>query len=132
MARARSPSAPIPPRLQRLIREAKAFVALALALYLAAILLTHTLADPGFSTTGANPRADNLGGAFGAWSSDILLYVFGYSAWWWAVLAVGYAAHIFRHLDDTPLAGGRPHWLVGAGFGLLLLGSSGVEDLRRL
>ena len=131
MAQARSTSAPTPPRLQRLIREAKALVALALAIFLAAILLSHSLADPGFSTTGVNLKAENLGGALGAWLSDILLYVFGYSAWWWAALATGYAWHTFHHLDETPLAAGsRPHWLVWAGFGLLLLGSSGVEALR--
>jgi S-DNA-T family DNA segregation ATPase FtsK/SpoIIIE len=131
MAQARSTSAPTPPRLQRLIREAKALVALALAIFLAAILLSHSLADPGFSTTGVNLKAENLGGALGAWLSDILLYVFGYSAWWWAALATGYAWHTFHHLDETPLAAGsRPHWLVWAGFGLLLLGSSGVEAQR--
>ncbi len=130
MAQARPTSATTPPRLQRLIREAKALVALALALFLAAILLTHSLADPGFSTTGANPRAENLGGAFGAWLSDILLYVFGYSAWWWVAFAAGYAWRIFRHLDESPLAGGRTHWLVGAGYGVLLLASSGLEGLR--
>ena len=129
MAQARSNSA-TPPRLQRLIREAKALVALAMAFFLAAILLTHTLADPGFSTTGANLKAENLGGAFGAWLSDILLYVFGYSAWWWVAFAAGYAWRMFRHLDESPLAGGRAHWLAGAGYGVLLLASSGLEGLR--
>jgi DNA segregation ATPase FtsK/SpoIIIE, S-DNA-T family len=130
MAQARSTAVSTPPRLQRLIREAKALVALALALMLIAILASHTPSDPGFSTTGVNLKPQNLGGTFGAWTSDFLLYIFGYSAWWWVALAAGYAWRTFRHLDETPLAGNRPHWLVWVGFGVLLLASSGIEALR--
>ena len=46
----------------------------------------------------------NLGGRSGAWLSDLLLMLFGVSAWWWVVLALGYVIHTFRHLDETPLA----------------------------
>ena len=93
--------------MQRLLREARALLVGFAALLLAAILLTHNVADPGFSTTGDDGPLHNLGGSAGAWLSDFLLMLFGVSAWWWVLLAVGYVIHTFRHLDETPLTGGR-------------------------
>ena len=123
-------SQPLPPRMQRLLREARALLVGFAALLLAAILLTHNGGDPGFSTTGDGGSLHNLGGRAGAWLSDLLLMLFGVSAWWWVLLAVAYVVHTFRHLDDTPLAGGRQRWLKLGGFGLLLLASTGIEWLR--
>ncbi|MGE5319549.1 MAG: DNA translocase FtsK [Hyphomicrobiaceae bacterium] len=116
--------------MQRLLREARALLAGCAALLLAAILLTHSTADPGFSTTGDGGPLRNLGGRIGAWLSDLLLMLFGVSAWWWVVLAAAYVVHIFRHLDEPPLAGGRQRWFRLGGFGLLLLASTGIEWLR--
>ena len=123
-------STSLPPRMQRLLREARALLVGCAALLLAAILLTHHAADPGFSTTGDGGMVNNLGGHIGAWLSDLLLLLFGLSAWWWLVLAAGYVIHTFRHLDDTPLADRRQRWVRLGGFGLLLLASTGVEWLR--
>ena len=121
----------LPPRMQRLLREARALLVGCAALMLAAILLTH---HAGRSRASARPamarRLHNLGGQRGAWLSDLLLMLFGVSAWWWVVLAVAYVIHTFRHLDETPLAGGRQRWFRLGGFGLLLLASTGIEWLR--
>ncbi len=123
-------STPMSPRMLRLLREARAILVGFAALLLAAILATHNPADPGFSTTGDDGPLHNLGGSAGAWLSDLLLMLFGLSAWWWVVLAAGYVIHTFRHLDDTPLASGRQRGLRLGGFALLLLASTGVEWLR--
>ncbi|MEW5967518.1 MAG: DNA translocase FtsK 4TM domain-containing protein [Pseudomonadota bacterium] len=131
MARPASrPSQPLPPRMQRLLREARALLVGAAAIFLAAILLTHDVADPGFSTTGDGGPLHNLGGRVGAWLSDLMLMLFGVSAWWWVVLAVAYVVRTFRTLDETPLAGGRQRWFRLGGFALLLFASTGVEWLR--
>src|SRR5512139_3789493 len=124
------PSNPLPPRMQLLLREARALLVGFAALLLAAILLTYDPVDPSFSTTGDGGALHNLGGSLGAKVSDALLLVFGLSAWWWVLLALAYVVHTFRHLDETPLAGGRQRWLKLGGFGLLLLASSGLEWLR--
>jgi S-DNA-T family DNA segregation ATPase FtsK/SpoIIIE len=116
--------------MQRLLREARALLVGFAALFLAAILITHNAADPSFSTTGDGGALHNLGGRAGAWLSDLLLMVFGVSAWWWVLLAVAYVIRTFRHLDETPLANGRQRWFRLGGFGLLLLASTGVEWLR--
>ena len=116
--------------MQRLLREARALLVGAAAIFLAAILLTYSPADPSFSTTGDDVTLHNLGGQSGAYLSDLLLMLFGVSAWWWVVLAVAYVIRTFRHLDETPLAGGRQRWIRLGGFSLLLLSSTGVEWLR--
>ena len=121
---------PLPPRMQRLLGEARALLAGFAALLLAAVLLTHHAADPGFSTTGDGTGIHNLGGKGGAWLSDLLLMIFGVSAWWWVLLALAYVIRTFRHLDEIPMADRRQSWVRLGGFGLLLLSSTGVEWLR--
>jgi S-DNA-T family DNA segregation ATPase FtsK/SpoIIIE len=116
--------------MQRLLREARALLVGFAALFLAAILISHSAADPSFSTTGDGGALHNLGGRIGAWLSDLLLMLFGVSSWWWVALAAAYVIHIFRHLDETPLAGGRQRLFQLGGFGLLLLASTGLEWLR--
>jgi S-DNA-T family DNA segregation ATPase FtsK/SpoIIIE len=124
-------SQPLSPRMQRLLREARALLVGFVALLLAAILASHEVTDPGFSTTGDGGPVQNLGGSSGAWLSDMLLMLFGMSAWWWVVLAAAYVWHSFRHLDETPLASGsRQRWVRLGGFALLLASSAGIEWLR--
>ncbi len=66
----------------------------------------------------------------GAWLSDLLLYLFGFSAWWWVVgggvLVVAGYRHVVRpeHSGDHPLA------LGALGFALLLLSSAALESIR--
>ncbi len=118
------------PRMLRALREARAFLIGFLALLLAAMLLTHVASDAGFSTTGEGAAFHNFGGRIGAWLADLLLMLFGLSAWWWVVLALTYVWYTFNHLDETPIAGSPQRWFRLAGFALLLLGSSGMEWLR--
>ena len=53
-------------------------------------LATHHAGDPGFSTSGDGGALHNKAGLLGAWWADLLLYLFGYSAWWLPV--VGFRA----------------------------------------
>ncbi len=122
-------STPLSPRMQRLLREARAILVGFAALLLAVILATHDATDPSFSTTG-DGAPHNLGGRAGAWLSSLLLMLFGVSAWWWVLLAVAYVIHVFRHLDDLPLTGGRQRALRLGGFAVLLVASTGIEWLR--
>ncbi len=122
---------PLPPRMLKLLREARALAVLAASLFLAAMLLTHDPDDGGFFTTGAEGVAPaNLAGKLGAWVSDLLLGLLGYSAWWLVALAVGYAVWVFRHLDEAPLASRRHLWVALAGFAALVLCSGALEYLR--
>ena len=68
--------------------------------------------------------ARNAGGAFGAWLADLLLYVFGLSAYWWAALCVYLVVWGYRRMDGVRLAA------AAAGFLVLLLSSASLERLR--
>jgi S-DNA-T family DNA segregation ATPase FtsK/SpoIIIE len=68
--------------------------------------------------------AGNAGGPFGAWLSDVLLYLFGLSAYWWGALCLYVVVWGYRRLEASRLA------LALAGFGLLLASSSSLERLR--
>ena len=128
--RTRNPE-PLPPRMLKLLREARAIAVLAAALFMAAMLATHSMHDPGFFTTGTEgAQPANLAGSLGAWISDLLLGLLGYSAWWLVVLAISYAVWVFRHLEEEPLTSRRQLWVGLAGFVLLLLSSSALEYVR--
>ena len=123
-------------RLLRLMAEARWLLFSVIALYLLLILFTHSMADPGWSRTGEAATLVNKGGRAGAVLADILYYLFGFSAWWWAVLFVKQVVIGLQRLR-TWMQGGTV-WntppaallLSAAGFLLLLLGSSGIEALR--
>src|SRR5262249_51390961 len=61
---------------------------------------------------------------------DILLYVFGFSAWWWVVLCVFAVVWSFRRIEQVTRTDRSSMLVAGAGFGVLLLASSSLEALR--
>jgi len=64
---------------QRLL-EAGLFIAGLIAIFILITLFTFDPADPSWSKTGNYELIKNGGGAFGAWLSDILLFTFGWLA----------------------------------------------------
>lgn len=64
---------------QRLL-EAGLFIAGLIAIFILITLFTFDPADPSWSKTGNYELITNGGGAFGAWLSDILLFTFGWLA----------------------------------------------------
>ncbi|NDU92034.1 MAG: hypothetical protein G3I10_05405 [Ferrovum sp.] len=86
---------PVPSKLARLLREALLGLVVLAAAYLAMILITYHRSDPGWSVGATASRAvSNAGGRIGAWTSDLLLYLFGYSTTWF-VVALGLAVWCF-------------------------------------
>ncbi len=76
------PAAAPPSLLARWRHQALLSVgAVAWLLFLLA-LATHDLGDPGFSTSGDGAPLRNKAGMFGAWLSDLGLFLFGWSVWW--------------------------------------------------
>ena len=123
-------SAPLPAKLAGLLREARWLVLVAAAVYLLLIFATFNRADPGWSHSETGAVARNAGGVVGAWLSDVLLYVFGLSAYWWVALCVYVVIWGYRRLDGTSLIDRRPLWAALAGFALLLVSSAALEHLR--
>ncbi len=66
--------------VQRLL-EAGMLVSCIFALYLMLVLFSFNPADPGWSQTGYQSPIRNMGGAVGAYLSDVLLNTFGLVAY---------------------------------------------------
>jgi len=113
-----------------LLREAKWLILVAVAGYLLLIFATFHRADPGWSHSATGGAARNAGGVVGAWVSDVALYLFGLSAYWWVALCVYVIVWGYRRLDGTRLIDRRPLVLALAGFAVLLVSSAALERLR--
>jgi len=126
---------PLPPKLLALLRESGWLLLVAVALYLFLILYGYQRDDPGWSHSGGDV-ARNPGGKAGAWLADVLLYVFGISAWWWGLFCLFTVWWGYRRLsvvsgaDVAGMFDRRSMWVSFAGFGVLILASSSLEALR--
>ena len=111
-----------------LVKEAWWFFFAVIGVYLVLILATYYPNDPSWSHSASeNVAIHNAGGVVGAWMSDMLLYIFGFSAWWWAVFAFYAIWLVYLRLDVVAL-GRKPLLFVNFfGFGMLLLASSCLE-----
>jgi S-DNA-T family DNA segregation ATPase FtsK/SpoIIIE len=130
---------PVPSKLARLLREALLGLVVLAAAYLAMILVTYHRSDPGWSVGATSRVISNAGGRIGAWTSDLLLYLFGYSATWFVVALVmavwrGYRALASDREKEIGIAqpARNRHWVIAmvGGFWLLLLTSAAIEAMR--
>jgi S-DNA-T family DNA segregation ATPase FtsK/SpoIIIE len=123
-------AAPLPAKLGNLLREARWLVLAGLAGYLLLIFLTFDRGDPGWSHSAGGTAAHNAGGRAGAWLADLLLYLFGLSAYWWVALCLVGVAWGYRGLERSTLVDRRPLAIALGGFALLLVSSAALEALR--
>jgi S-DNA-T family DNA segregation ATPase FtsK/SpoIIIE len=128
---------PLPGKLVRLLSEARWFVLAVVTVYLIIIFLTYSRVDPGWSQANVVPKLNNWGGRIGAWLADLMLYIFGASAWWWCVLLLRSVWTGYRRLSQRFLLQKEPEpehrhevYIRAIGFGLLILGSVALEHLR--
>ena len=135
--RTTAPAPPLPGRLIRLLSEARWLILAAVSAYLLLILASYSTADPGWSHASGVARLHNWGGSLGAWMADLLLYIFGISAWWWCVMLLRLVWRGYRQLSNKYLLQTEPEethrhegWIRSAGFALLLAGSVAIEFLR--
>ncbi len=121
---------PLSPRFARLVRESWLLLVVAAFLYLSLILASYTRSDPGWSFSGTGAPLGNRGGSVGAWLSDLLLYLFGLSAWWWVVggLVVVFAG--YRRAVHPERVSEHPLALALIGFALTLVSSTALESIR--
>jgi len=121
---------PLSPRFARLVRESWWLLVVAGFLWLALILATYSKSDPGWSFSGVGAPIVNRGGVAGAWLADLLLYLFGASAWWWVVAGVVLVVAGYRRIGHPELETDHPLSLGALGFALVLLSSAALEALR--
>jgi len=125
------PAKRLSPRLGAIVREAWWLLVVAALVYLALSLATYQRTDTSWSFSGTGEPLRNKGGVVGAWVADLLLYLFGLSAWWWVLAGIVSVVSGYRMLTRDVPANERNHpWLAVPGFGLVLLGSAALEALR--
>jgi S-DNA-T family DNA segregation ATPase FtsK/SpoIIIE len=126
----------LPERAVQLLREARWIALVALGLFLLLILVTYDRADPGWSHAVVAHSIENAGGRVGAWFADLLLYLFGLSAYLLVALCVVSVVRGFRELRPGPRGGdadagiARFAWERWLGFALMFAGCVGVESSR--
>ncbi|MDR2787139.1 MAG: DNA translocase FtsK 4TM domain-containing protein [Candidatus Accumulibacter sp.] len=113
-----------------LVRESRWLALIALAAFLGLALWGFDRADPGWSHSVSVGAPRNPAGRGGAWLADLLLYVFGFSAWWWVVFLLAVVWWGYHRLDGSRRADHRPLYLAVPGFFLLLPASCALETLR--
>lgn len=121
----------LPPKLGRLLHRAGWLLALACTLFMLVALGSYSPDDNSWSHSSDLPQPHNWAGVVGAWLSDILLFVFGLSAWWlpvYGLLLVWFIRRQDERFNPEPLS--WPGVAVYGGFTLLLLSSAGFESLR--
>ena len=128
----------LPDRVVNLLQESRWLLLAAGALFLMLSLGGFQRTDPGWSHSIKTATLQNPAGKAGAWLSDLLLYLFGLSAWWWVLLLLAMVWWGYRDLnhaeeeassEDTE-RNSRIKLVSFSGFFLLLLSSSAVEALR--
>lgn len=111
-----------------LIKEAWWLGLVLVGSFITVILFTYNREDSSWSHMAPDDAVvQNSGGYVGAWLSDMLLYLFGFSAWWWAVLAF-YAMWLVYLKLEVVNASDKPFLLFNfIGFALLLIASCAIE-----
>jgi len=118
------------PRVARLVRESVCLILTGAALYLILIFFSYDRGDAGWSHSGDLNQVQNAGGHAGAWLADLLLFLFGASAWWWVAFFLSAVAWSYRRIDIVGIFDRHSLLLSAGGFLLLLSTSSGLESLR--
>ncbi|GAB2889956.1 DNA translocase FtsK [Uliginosibacterium flavum] len=126
----RPPAQPLPEKIGALLREAGWLLLAAAGIFLAMIMFGYAPADPGFSHAVDASRVVNPGGRFGAWLADMLLQLFGSSAWWLVILMFWGLLIGGRRFREEMDSDHRSLVIVLAGFLIVLLTSCGIEAVR--
>ncbi len=124
------PTNPLPEKIASLLQESRWLAVGGVALFLILALGGFNAEDPGWSHSVMASHVHNPAGRAGAWIADILLSLFGLSAWWWIVLLGMFVWWGFRKLNSPAAYGRRSMALAVGGFLMLVLASATLEALR--
>ncbi len=117
-------------KLFMLLRESRWLLIVASAGYIAMVLFGYNPDDPAWSHSKTGALISNPGGVLGAYFSDLMLYLFGFSAWWLVLFMLQRVWAGYRELRADSIFCKRTLWVSIIGFVLLLLASSALESIR--
>ena len=126
-----NPPSPLPEKIALVLQESRWLALIVLAAFLGLALSGYNRADPGWSHAMQGASLHNPAGRGGAWLADLLLYLFGLSAWWWIALFAVFVFWGVRRLRDE-VGDYEPHplYLALFGFTFLIVASASLEALR--
>jgi S-DNA-T family DNA segregation ATPase FtsK/SpoIIIE len=103
------------------------------AIYLVACLLTYEPTDPGPFNRVATDEVQNAGRVLGAWIANVLLFLTGYLAYVFPLLAAYSGWLVYQHVIKPPEETGWPGWLSRlTGFMLFLISATGLSFLHTM
>ena len=117
-------------KLLLLLRETRWMLLVACALYFTVALYGYNPADPAWSHSVTGVHVTNPAGMLGAYLSDLLFYLFGFSAWWFVLFMLQRVWAGYHRLRADSIFCKRTLLVSVAGFAALLLASSALEFLR--
>ena len=126
----RAPSPPLPEKIAALVREARWLLLAAAGTYLGLVLFGYSANDPSWSHAVETARVTNPGGRIGAWIADMMLHVFGRSAWLWVVFTFWGLFISGRRFKHDMEGDRRSFVIVLAGFLILAITSCAIEAVR--
>jgi S-DNA-T family DNA segregation ATPase FtsK/SpoIIIE len=123
-------------RFSELLIEIRWFLALASCIGLFCILVTYAPNDPAWSNNSGG-LVKNIGGRLGAYLADLMLFIFGASAYWWVILFARHVAQgwksVVRSNDDLQVGlefAKDSIWVRWLGFLMVLCSSVSLESIR--
>jgi S-DNA-T family DNA segregation ATPase FtsK/SpoIIIE len=127
--------------MSRLLTEIRWLTQVVCAVFLLIALLSYSPQDPSWFHALQVDRIANWGGRVGAWIADMLLLLFGISAYGWILLLVRrvgtaygkLAGHDTASADDEDASARNREWgwvAEALSFALLMAASVGLESLR--
>jgi S-DNA-T family DNA segregation ATPase FtsK/SpoIIIE len=128
--RASNAPSPLPEKIAAILQESRWLALVVLAAFLGLALWGYQRDDPGWSHAVHGGTLHNPAGRGGAWIADLLLYVFGLSAWWCVVFLIAVVWWGYRRLDGLRTSDRRPFYIALAGFVVFILASCALENLR--
>ena len=120
----------LPPKVVVLLREVGLLLSSGVLAYLTLVLSTYEPLDPAWSRQSASEEASNAGGVVGAHISDVLLYLFGISAWWIVLAGTLLVVRAYRQSARRITENPKVVTLVIIGLVLLVVSSAAFEGLR--
>ncbi len=125
---------PLSAQVIRGLKESVFFLFIAISLYLFIALFTYSPSDPGWSHSISEvidlSKLHNSGGKFGAWFSDLFLYLFGYLGFLFPAMLLysGWLVYCGRHQAEV-FHGGHIT-LRTIGFILTIIAGAGLSSMH--
>ena len=111
--------------LHRGLREGALILVGMMALIMLLSLISYSPGDPGWSHSSVNEHINNMVGRFGAWFSDVFLYLFGRMAYLFPFL-VAYGAWMIYREEGADIDGSYAAHLTLRGIGFVLTMMTGA------